>query len=50
MPYVSDKQRRYFNSHRKEIGGKVVDEFNRASKGKRLPKRKKSRGRRRRGL
>jgi hypothetical protein len=39
MPYVSDAQRRFFNSStgRKKIGAKVVDEFNEASKGKKLP-------------
>jgi len=39
VPYVSDKQRRYFNANRDEIGPKVVDEFNQASKGKKLPER-----------
>ena len=40
MPYVSDAQRKYMNANRAKIGGKVVDEFNRASRGKKLPKRK----------
>lgn len=39
MPYASDAQRRYFNANREEIGPKVVDEFNQASKGKKLPER-----------
>ena len=47
MPYVSDAQRRYFNANRDKLGGKMVDEFNRASKGKRLPKRKHKRRRKR---
>ena len=41
MPFKSDAQRKYMNAHRKEIGGKVVDEFNAASKGKKLPKKAK---------
>ncbi len=41
MPYKSEKQRKYFNANRKKIGAKVVDEFNKASKGKKLPKKKK---------
>jgi hypothetical protein len=36
-PFVSERQRRYFNANRKKLGGKVVDEFNQASKGKDLP-------------
>lgn len=39
MPYKSDKQRKYFNANRDKIGGKVVDEFNDASKGMKLPMR-----------
>lgn len=46
MPYVSRAQQGYFNTHRSEIGGKVVDEFNRASRGRKLPKRAKKRGKR----
>lgn len=38
MPYVSAKQRRFFNANR---GGKIsestVDEFNEETKGKKLP-------------
>jgi hypothetical protein len=37
MPYVSDRQRRFFNANRSKIGGKTVDEFNQASKGMSLP-------------
>ena len=37
MPYRSASQQAFFNAHRKEIGGKVVDEFNKASKGMKLP-------------
>ena len=37
MPYVSQKQRGYFNANRKKIGPAVVDEFNQASKGMDLP-------------
>jgi hypothetical protein len=41
MPYKSEAQRKYFNANRKKIGAKVVDEFNEASKGKKLPKKVK---------
>lgn len=46
MPYKSDKQRKFFNANRKklEAQGVDVDEFNRASKGKKLPKKAKKRG------
>ena len=39
MPYVSDKQRKYFHAalNRGEISKKVVDEFDKKSKGKKLP-------------
>ena len=41
-PYVSDAQRKYFNAQRgKEIPAKVVDEFNEASRGKKLPEKKR---------
>ena len=33
MPYVSKAQQGYFHTHRKEIGAKVVAEFDKASKG-----------------
>jgi len=41
MPYKSVKQERFFNANKKKIGAKVVDEFNAASKGKKLPKKAK---------
>lgn len=39
MPYKSVKQERYFNANRKklEAQGVNVDEWNKASKGKKLP-------------
>ncbi len=39
MPYKSDKQRKYFHAaeERGEISPKVVNEFDQASKGKKLP-------------
>ncbi len=37
MPYKSLKQERYFNANKAKIGTKVVNEFNKASKGKKLP-------------
>lgn len=41
MPYVSDAQRRFFNANRKQLAsqGVDVDEWNQASKGKKLPER-----------
>ena len=41
MPYASDAQRRLFHAKeaRGEISKKVVDEYDRASKGKKLPER-----------
>lgn len=42
MPYVSDAQRKYFNANREKIGGDVVDEWNNASRGKKLPNKKKT--------
>lgn len=43
MPYVSKAQEAYFNVHRKklEAQGVNVDEWNAASKGKKLPERVK---------
>lgn len=40
MPYVSQDQAAYFNIHKKELEklGVNVDEWNEASKGKKLPK------------
>lgn len=39
MPYVSDKQRKYFHYAESvgKIAPKVVKEFDKASKGKKLP-------------
>jgi hypothetical protein len=41
MPYKSQAQEAYFNIHRKELEKQGVDvaEWNKASKGKKLPKR-----------
>lgn len=41
MPYVSEAQRRFFNANRGELEaqGVDVDEWNKATKGKKLPKR-----------
>lgn len=43
MPYKSKAQAAYFNIHKKELQAKGVNvtEWNQASKGKKLPKRKK---------
>ena len=43
MPYKSDAQRKYFNMHKKELekAGVNVDEWNKKSKGKELPEKKK---------
>jgi len=43
MPYKSQAQERYFNANRGklEAQGVNVDEWNSASKGKKLPKRKR---------
>jgi hypothetical protein len=43
MPYKSKKQAAYFNIHKKQLEAKGVDvnEWNKASKGKKLPRRKK---------
>lgn len=39
MPFVSDKQRKFFNANRAKLErqGVNVDEWNRASKGLKLP-------------
>jgi hypothetical protein len=37
MPYKSVKQEKYFHANEKKIGKKVVQEFDKASKGKKLP-------------
>lgn len=44
MPYKSKAQAAYMNIHKKEIGEKVVSEFNKASKGLKLPKKQKRTG------
>lgn len=43
MPYKSDSQRRYFHwaESQGKISPKVVNEFDKASKGKKLPEKKK---------
>lgn len=41
MPYKSEAQRKYFNANKKKIGAQIVEEFNEATKGKKLPKRVK---------
>lgn len=41
MPYVSEKQRRFFHTEtarRKGITPEMVEEYDQASKGKKLPK------------
>lgn len=42
MPYKSDKQRKFFNANKKKLEqqGVNVEEWNKASKGKKLPTRK----------
>lgn len=44
MPYKSDKQRRFFHAAEKrgEISSAVVDEWDKASKGKKLPEKAKT--------
>ena len=37
IPYRSKAQESYFNANKDKIGAKVVNEFNKASKGKKLP-------------
>lgn len=43
MPYKSDRQRRYFHAAeaRGDISSKTVNEFDQASKGKKLPEKAK---------
>lgn len=45
-PYKSDAQRKYFNVKKKKLEkqGADVDEWNKVSKGKKLPKKKKKKG------
>lgn len=45
MPYVSNQQRKFFNSpvaKKAGISKSTVEEYNKASKGKKLPDKKKS--------
>lgn len=51
MPYASDAQRRLFHAkeRRGEISAATVREFDQASKGRRLPERKKKNGARKMG-
>ncbi len=42
MPYKSLAQERFFNANKAKIGASVVNEFNSASKGLRLPKKVKT--------
>lgn len=41
MPYKSLKQEGYFHTHEKEIGKKVVKEWDEATKDKKLPEKVK---------
>ena len=43
MPYKSQAQAGYFHTHEKEIGKKVVKEFDKATKGKSLVEKVKAR-------
>jgi hypothetical protein len=44
MPYKSEKQRKYVNANKKKLEkeGMNVDEWNKASKGKKLPEKVKT--------
>lgn len=42
MPYKSQAQAGYFHTHVKQLGSKTVKEWDKASKGKKLPKRAKA--------
>lgn len=49
MPYVSDKQRKYFHTktaRKKGITKAMVDEYDEASKGKKLPEKIKKKRKR----
>jgi hypothetical protein len=52
MPFKSVKQERYFNVNRKkmEAQGVDVDEWNAASKGKKLPMKAKTKNPKKKGL
>lgn len=41
MPYVSEKQRKYFNANKDKLGKAMVEHWNRATEGKKLPQRVK---------
>jgi hypothetical protein len=44
MPYKSDKQRKFFHTktaRKKGISPEIIEEFDRASKGKKLPEKAK---------
>lgn len=41
MPYKSEAQKKYFNANKKKLGVKMVEHWNKATKGKKLPKRVK---------
>ena len=41
MPYVSEAQRKYFNANKKKLGTKMVEHWNKETKGKKLPQRVK---------
>lgn len=38
MPYVSDKQRKYFNANKDKLGKKMVEHWNKETGNKKLPK------------
>lgn len=43
MPYDSQRQRGWFHTHVKQVGGEaVVKEFDEASEGKKLPEKKQT--------
>jgi hypothetical protein len=52
MPYKSKAQAAYFNIHRRELEaqGVNVSEWNSASKGKKMPKKKKTPTKSKRGM
>ena len=38
MPYVSEKQRKFFNANKDKLGRAMVEHWNKATEGKKLPK------------
>lgn len=38
MPYVSDKQRKYFNANKNKLGKAMVEYWNKETGNKKLPK------------